>query len=138
MAHLTKCLRGQVVIAFRSNLSCFWEIWSVVSSTPRSGRWIFFSVQINYYKLFLYAYIFYNDKKQSKVLSNLSKITLNFWTVCSTLGLYYVRTYVSIKMTAGQGANCGFRNLLVVFYIWKQHKKQKNLAIQALQTQVCP
>ena len=83
MAHLTKWLRGQVVLAFRSNLTCFWEIWSVVSSTPRSGRWFFFSVQINYYKLFLYAYIFYNDKKQSKVLSNLSKITLNFWTVCT-------------------------------------------------------
>ena len=30
----------------------------------------------------MHAYISDNDKKQSKVLSNLSKITLNFWTVC--------------------------------------------------------
>ena len=86
-------LRGQVVIAFRSNLLCFWEIWSVVSSIPRSGRCIFFFVQINYYKLFLYALILYNDKKQSKVLSNLSKITLNFWTVCNDFNLKYICMY---------------------------------------------
>ena len=77
-------LRGQVVIVFRSNSLCFWEIWSVLSSIPRSGRWNFFFVQINYYKLFLCTFILYNDKKQSKVLSNLSKLTLNFWTVCQS------------------------------------------------------
>ena len=76
-------LCGQVVIAFRSNLPCFWEIWRVAGSIPLSGRWFFFFVQINFYKLFIYACILYNDKKQSKVSGNLSKITLNFWTVWS-------------------------------------------------------
>ena len=112
-------LRGQVVIAFRSNLSCFWEIWSVVSSTPRSGRWFFFSVQINYYKLFSYAYIFYNDKKQSKVLSNLSKITFNFWTVW----------YYSLWMKKGCSENilvCWLSsNLIIYCIIFKNQRKNK-------------
>ena len=47
-------------------------------------KMIFFFVQVNYYKLFIYACILFNDKKQSKVMSNLSKITLNFWTVCNS------------------------------------------------------
>ena len=51
-------------------------------------KMIFFFVQINYFKLSLYACILYNDKKQPKVLSNLSKITLNFWTVCFDLLLF--------------------------------------------------
>ena len=48
---------------------------------------IFFFVQVNYYKLFIYACILFNDKKQSKVMSNLSKITLNFWTVCIAIAV---------------------------------------------------
>ena len=39
---------------------------------------IFFFVQINYFNVFMYAYISDNDKQESKVLSNLLKITMNF------------------------------------------------------------
>ena len=77
----TKSLDGRVVIAFRSNLPWFCEIWAVMGSIPPSGTWFFFFVQIHYYTLFIYACISYNDKKQSKLLSNLLKITINFWTV---------------------------------------------------------
>ena len=75
-------LRGQVVIAFRSNSYCFWEIWAVRGSIPLSGTWFFFFVQINYFKVFLHACISYNDIKKSKALCNLSRITINFWTLC--------------------------------------------------------
>ena len=79
---MDKGLRGQVVIAFRSNSYCFWEIWAVPGSIPLAGTWFFFFVQINYFKFFMYAFISYNDKKESKLLSSLLKITLNFWTLC--------------------------------------------------------
>ena len=82
-AVMNKGLRGQVVIAFRSNSYCFWEIWAVMGSIPLSGTWFFFFVQINYFKFFLYACISYNDIKESELLSNLSKITINFWTLCT-------------------------------------------------------
>ena len=81
---MNKSLRGQVVIAFRSNSYCFWEIWADPGSIPRVGTWFFFFVQINYFKFFMYVCLSYNDKKQSKLSSNLLKITLNFWTVWST------------------------------------------------------
>ena len=38
---------------------------------------IFFFVQINFFNVFMYAYISDNDKQESKVLSNLLKITMN-------------------------------------------------------------
>ena len=38
----------------------------------------FFFIQINFYKFFMYACISYNNKKESKPLCNLLKITLNF------------------------------------------------------------
>ena len=79
---LNKSLRGQMVIAFRSNSYCFWEIWAVPGSIPRVGTWFFFFVQIDYFKFFMYVCLSYNDKKQSKLSSNLLKIHLNFWTVC--------------------------------------------------------
>ena len=70
-----------MVIAFRSNSYCFWEIWAVPGSIPRVGTWFFFFVQINYFKFFMYVCISYNDKKELKLSSNLLKITLKFWTV---------------------------------------------------------
>ena len=45
---------------------------------PPQEHDFFFFVQINYSKLFMYACILYNDKKQSKVKGNLLKITINF------------------------------------------------------------
>ena len=42
----TKSLDGRVVIAFRSNLPCFCEIWAVVGSIPPSGTWFFFSFKL--------------------------------------------------------------------------------------------
>ena len=42
---------------------------------------IFFFVQIIFFNVFMYAYISDNDKQGSKVLSNLLKITMNFWTL---------------------------------------------------------
>ena len=78
---MNKGLRGQVVIAFRSNSCCFWEIWAVTGSIPLPGTWFFSFVQIIFYKFFMYACISYNDKKESKLLCNLLKITLNFWTL---------------------------------------------------------
>ena len=70
-----------MVIAFRSNLPCFWEIWRVAGSIPRSGSWFFFFVQINFCKLFLYACILYNDKKLSKVWGILCLLQIHSWTV---------------------------------------------------------
>ena len=77
----TKSLDGRVVIAFRSNLPCFCEIWAVTGSIPPSGTWFFFFVQINYSNVFMYADILDNDKQDSKCLGNLLKITINFWTL---------------------------------------------------------
>ena len=64
---------------------------------------IFFFVQVNYYKLFIYACILFNDKKQSKVMSNLSKITLNLeyitlhvWTLW-TLLKYLVKSRARVR-----------------------------------------
>ena len=81
----TKSLDGRVVIAFRSNLPCFCEIWAVMGSIPPSGTWFFFFVQINFSNVFMYAYISDNDKQDSKCLGNLLKITINFWTLCWVL-----------------------------------------------------
>ena len=55
-----KNLGGTMAIAFRSTLLCFWKIWSVTGSIPPSGTWYFFSVQITYYKLLMYACISYH------------------------------------------------------------------------------
>ena len=41
----------------------------------------------------MYAYISDNDKQESKVLSNLLKITINFWTVWAG---NYVPAYVIV------------------------------------------
>ena len=42
----------------------------------------------------MYASMTYNDKKESKVLGDLLLITLNFWTVCKSMGSYLVvKTY---------------------------------------------
>jgi hypothetical protein len=49
---------------------------------------IFFFVQIIFFNVFMYAYISDNDNQVSKVLSNLLKITMNFWTVCIDHQLY--------------------------------------------------
>ena len=38
----------------------------------------FFFVQINYFNVFMYAFISDNDKQEPKVLGNLLKITINF------------------------------------------------------------
>ena len=45
----TRSLDGRVVIAFRSNLPWFCEIWAVMGSIPPSGTWFFFFVQIDYF-----------------------------------------------------------------------------------------
>ena len=79
MLHITYfilcCIKSlESTIAFRYNLPCFWEIVSQV----QFGR-----TQINYFKLFMYACISYNDKKESKARGNLLKITINFWTLCT-------------------------------------------------------
>ena len=76
-------LRGRVVIAFRSNSYCFWEIWAVPGSIPRWGTWFFFFVQIIFYLLFMNIHNIYTPNQVSKVLGNLSRITLPFWTVCA-------------------------------------------------------
>ena len=47
------------------------------------------SVQFNYFMLFLYVYITNDDIKEPKVQSNLSKITIQFWTVCTELEKQY-------------------------------------------------
>ena len=39
------------------------------------------SVQFRYFKLFMYVYITYNEKKESNVLGHLLLITIIFWTV---------------------------------------------------------
>ena len=77
-------LRGQVVIAFRSNSYCFWEIWAVRGSIPLSGTWFFFFVQINFWVLFMNIQDICTPNQVSKVLGNLSKITLRFWTLWHT------------------------------------------------------
>ena len=74
-------LRGRVVIAFRANSYCFWEIWAVPGSIPRWGTWFFFFVQIIFYLLFMNIHNIYTPNQVSKVLGNLSRITLPFWTV---------------------------------------------------------
>ena len=79
-------------VAFRSYFSWFCEIWDDVGSNPPSGTWFFF-VQANYSKLFMYACISYNDKKQSKVMSNLLKIIINFWTLCEPALCIYTAVY---------------------------------------------
>ena len=80
--YFTKSLDSPVVIAYKSKFFWFCVTWGDVGSNPTSGTWFFFFVQINYFKLFMYACISYNDKKQSKVMVNLLKITINFWTLC--------------------------------------------------------
>ena len=45
-ALMNTSLRGRVVIAFRSNSYCFWEIWADPGSIPLWGTWFFFFVQI--------------------------------------------------------------------------------------------
>ena len=42
----TRSLDGRVVIAFRSNLPWFCEIWAVMGSIPPSGTWFFFSFKL--------------------------------------------------------------------------------------------
>lgn len=84
----TRWLCGRVDIAFRSDMPRFWQIWRVAGSTPLSGGWFFSFVQIIFHKLFLYVWILYNDKKQSKGLGYLSRLSLNFrieWRVSGTL-----------------------------------------------------
>ena len=70
VAKWLQCL-GQICLAFEK----FEE--SQVQFPSQEDDFFFF-VQINYYKLFIYACILYNDKMQSKALGNLSKITINF------------------------------------------------------------
>ena len=49
-----------------------------MSSIPLSGKRFFFFVEINFYNLFLYAYILYDDKKHSKVLGSLQGLPSGF------------------------------------------------------------
>ena len=136
-------LRGQVVIAFRSNSYCFWEIWAVPGSIPRVGTWFFFFVQINYFKFFMYVCLSYNDKKQSNLSSNSLKITLNFWTVCV---VYYYKSRVPIAFVfwilnnrlLHQKINFTIQvdNLeqvaFVQHFIEKWHSKKKKFSLESL------
>ena len=48
------------------------------------------SVQFHYFKLFMYVYTTYNEKKESKVLGHLLLITIIFWTVCYVILLILI------------------------------------------------
>ena len=57
-----------------------WNMSCCRFNTPLRSM-IFFFVQINFFNVFMYAYISDNDKQVSKVLSNLLKISITFGTV---------------------------------------------------------
>ena len=52
----------------------------IIQKVQNSTQKLF--VQFHYFKLFMYVYITYNEKKESKVLGHLLLITIIFWTVC--------------------------------------------------------
>ena len=51
----------------------------IIQKVQNSTQKLF--VQFHYFKLFMYVYITYNEKKESKVLGHLLLITIIFWTV---------------------------------------------------------
>ena len=55
----------------------------IIQKVQNSTQKLF--VQFHYFKLFMYVYITYNEKKESKVLGHLLLITIIFWTVCEVL-----------------------------------------------------
>ena len=52
----------------------------IIKKVQNSTQKLF--VQFPYFKLFMYVFITYNKKKESKVLGHLLLITIIFWTVC--------------------------------------------------------
>ena len=53
----------------------------IIQKVQNSTQKLF--VQFHYFKLFMYVYITYNEKKESNVLGHLLLITIIFWTVWS-------------------------------------------------------
>ena len=82
-----------------------------MGSSPNSGTRFFFFVQINYFMLFMYACISYIDKNESKVLGNLMKITINFWTLCRS------KVWICIKVCWTNSIILGTRKLWWIFPI---------------------
>ena len=68
----------------------------IIQKVQKSTQKLF--VQFHYFKLFMYVYITYNEKKESNILGHLLLITIIFWTVwCSELGIFMYWTCNSIN-----------------------------------------
>ena len=60
----------------------------IIQKVQNSTQKLF--VQFHYFKLFMYVYTTYNEKKESKVLGHLLLITIIFWTVCYVILLILI------------------------------------------------